>query len=53
MSGYKALIGKVAPSFRLKKHDGGNLEVKPGETGLPLILFFYPESGQYDCPSEG
>lgn len=46
MSGYRALIGKVAPSFKLKNYDGEDYEVNPGKTGLPLVIFFYPESGK-------
>ncbi|KAF9454712.1 peroxiredoxin Q [Macrolepiota fuliginosa MF-IS2] len=49
MSGYKALIGKAAPPFKLKNYDGEDYDVKPGETGLPLAIFFYPESGSYGC----
>lgn len=47
MSGYKSLIGKAAPPFKLKNHDGQDYDVKPGETNLPLVIFFYPESGKY------
>lgn len=46
MPGYKDLIGKAAPSFTLKNYDGEDYEVNPGQTGLPLVIFFYPESGQ-------
>lgn len=47
MSNYKSLIGKSAPSFKLKNYDGQDYEVNPGKTDLPLVIFFYPESGQY------
>ena len=47
MSNYKSLIGKSAPPFKLKNYDGQDYGVNPGKTGLPLVIFFYPESGQY------
>jgi peroxiredoxin Q/BCP len=50
MSGYSGMIGKAAPSFKLKNHSGEDYDVKPGETGLPMVIFFYPESGQYFQP---
>ncbi|KAL9711023.1 hypothetical protein Ac2012v2_005563 [Leucoagaricus gongylophorus] len=52
MSNYKSLIGTSAPSFKLKNHDGQDYEVNPGKTGLPLVIFFYPESGSYGCTQE-
>jgi peroxiredoxin Q/BCP len=47
MSGYKGLIGKAAPQFKLKNYDGHDYDVKPGEKGIPLVIFFYPEAGEY------
>ena len=46
MSGYKALIGKAAPPFKLKNYDGNDYDVKPGEKGIPLVIFFYPQAGE-------
>jgi peroxiredoxin Q/BCP len=45
MTGYKSMINKKAPPFKLKNYDGEEYDVKPGESGLPLVIFFYPESG--------
>ena len=39
-----SLIGKVAPAFTLKNHDGTDYEFKP-ESGTPTAIFFYPKSG--------
>ena len=39
-----SLIGKAAPVFTLKNHDGKDYEFKP-ETGAPTAIFFYPKSG--------
>ncbi|KAF5360469.1 hypothetical protein D9756_004729 [Leucocoprinus leucothites] len=52
MSGFKSLIGKPAPPFKLKNYDGQDYDVSPGKTGLPLVIFFYPESGSYGCTRE-
>jgi hypothetical protein len=41
-----SLIGKVAPAFTLKNHDGTDYEFKP-EGGAPTAIFFYPKSGTY------
>ncbi|EKM79444.1 hypothetical protein AGABI1DRAFT_114007 [Agaricus bisporus var. burnettii JB137-S8] len=49
MSGYKALIGKAAPPFKLKNYDGNDYDVKPGEKGIPLVIFFYPQAGSFGC----
>lgn len=42
---HASLIGQQAPSFTLTNYNGEDLTVKPGESGLPIILFFYPNSG--------
>lgn len=39
-----SLIGKVAPAFTLKNHDGTDYEFKP-EGSAPTAIFFYPKSG--------
>ena len=39
-----SLIGKIAPTFTLKNHDGTDFEFKP-EGGTPAAIFFYPKSG--------
>ncbi|KXN88244.1 Peroxiredoxin Q, chloroplastic [Leucoagaricus sp. SymC.cos] len=49
MSGYRSLIGKLAPSFKLKNYDGKEYDANAGESGLPLVIFFYPESGSFHC----
>ncbi|KAM6494222.1 Thioredoxin-like fold [Amanita muscaria] len=41
--------GTKAPSFSLINHEGETVHVRPGETGLPLALLFYPESGSMGC----
>jgi peroxiredoxin Q/BCP len=46
MSKYKALIGKAAPQFKLKNYDGSDYDVKPGEKGIPMVIFFYPQAGE-------
>ncbi|KAJ3564565.1 hypothetical protein NP233_g8214 [Leucocoprinus birnbaumii] len=52
MSDYKSLIGKPAPAFKLKNYDGEEYDVSPGKTGLPLVIFFYPESGSFGCTKQ-
>lgn len=39
------LIGKPAPALTLLNHDGETHTMTPGATGVPIALFFYPESG--------
>jgi peroxiredoxin Q/BCP len=39
-----SLIGKAAPAFTLKNHDGKDYEFK-AESGAPTAIFFYPKSG--------
>jgi len=46
-----SLIGKVAPAFTLKNHDGTDYEFKP-EGSAPTAIFFYPKSGSYGCTRE-
>jgi len=46
-----SLIGKVAPAFTLKNHDGADYSFKP-ESGTPTAIFFYPKSGSYGCTRE-
>lgn len=43
--GAQDLVGKPAPSFTLPNYDGESFEFKPGASGLPTALLFYPESG--------
>lgn len=45
------LIGKPAPAFTLKNHDGKDYEFKP-DGGVPTAIFFYPKSGSYGCTRE-
>jgi peroxiredoxin Q/BCP len=46
MTGFEHLIGKPAPAFILPNFDGEPFEYKPGASGLPTALLFYPQSGQ-------
>ncbi|KAF8586290.1 peroxiredoxin Q [Ramaria rubella] len=50
------LTGKDAPSITLPNQDGEETTIKPGSTGTPLALFFYPASGvslgTYGCTKE-
>lgn len=39
-----SLIGKLAPAFTLKNHDGHDYEFNP-EGDTPTAIFFYPKSG--------
>jgi peroxiredoxin len=39
-----SLIGKAAPAFTLKNHDGADYKFKP-DSGSPAAIFFYPKSG--------
>ncbi|TFK40566.1 peroxiredoxin Q [Crucibulum laeve] len=49
---YQSLIGKPAPVLKLPNYDGEIYTLSPGENGLPVALFFYPESGSYGCTKE-
>ncbi|KAF9646928.1 peroxiredoxin Q [Thelephora ganbajun] len=46
-----SLIGKEAPAFTLKNHDGKDYEFKP-DSATPTAIFFYPKSGSYGCTRE-
>lgn len=50
--GAQDLVGKPAPSFTLPNYDGESFEFKPGASGLPTALLFYPESGSYGCTQQ-
>ncbi|RXW22463.1 hypothetical protein EST38_g3387 [Candolleomyces aberdarensis] len=52
MTGFEHLIGKPAPSFTLPNYDGEPFEFKPGASGLPTALLFYPQSGSYGCTQQ-
>ena len=43
----KKLVGKPAPAFSLPNHDGSTFEFKPGSSGRPTAIFFYPQSGAW------
>ncbi|PPQ63624.1 hypothetical protein CVT24_004377 [Panaeolus cyanescens] len=43
------LIGKEAPVITLPDSNGEVFSFKPGQLGIPTVLFFYPESGSYGC----
>ncbi|KIJ54256.1 hypothetical protein M422DRAFT_25194 [Sphaerobolus stellatus SS14] len=47
-----ALIGKEAPTITLPNQDGEEVTIKPGSTGTPTAIFFYPASGTYGCTKE-
>ncbi|KIO20466.1 hypothetical protein M407DRAFT_137165 [Tulasnella calospora MUT 4182] len=46
------LIGKKAPEVTLPSANGAPYDLKPGASGRPLALFFYPASGTYGCTRE-
>lgn len=46
-----SLIGKLAPAFTLKNHDGNDYDFNP-EGDTPTAIFFYPKSGSYGCTRE-
>ncbi|EAU85749.1 hypothetical protein CC1G_04966 [Coprinopsis cinerea okayama7 len=52
MSTFADLIGKEAPAFSLPNHDGDTFEFKPGASGRPTAILFYPESGSYGCTQQ-
>ncbi|KAJ2919192.1 hypothetical protein MD484_g1239, partial [Candolleomyces efflorescens] len=52
MTGFEHLIGKPAPAFTLPNFDGTSFEYKPGASGLPTALLFYPQSGSYGCTQQ-
>ncbi|GLB38493.1 putative redoxin [Lyophyllum shimeji] len=49
---HHTLIGKQAPAISLPNYTGETFTLKPGETGVPTVLFFYPSSGSYGCTKE-
>jgi len=46
------LINKEAPTIVLPNQDGEEVTIKPGSTGKPLAVFFYPASGTLGCTKE-
>jgi len=52
MSPSHFLIGKPAPPLTLPNHDGETYTMTPGANGVPISLFFYPESGSFGCTKE-
>jgi peroxiredoxin Q/BCP len=40
-----ALKNKEAPTITLPNENGEETTIKPGSTGTPLAIFFYPSSG--------
>ncbi|KAJ3775503.1 thioredoxin-like protein [Lentinula raphanica] len=46
---WKELIGKPAPSVTLPNYNGESYTIEPGKDGIPIALFFYPQSGSYGC----
>ncbi|KNZ80927.1 hypothetical protein J132_03627 [Termitomyces sp. J132] len=41
---HAALIGEQAPSLSLPNYTGKTYSLTPGESGNPIVLFFYPSS---------
>jgi peroxiredoxin len=39
-----ALLGKAAPALSLPNADGSTYEFKPGASGKPTAVFFYPKA---------
>ncbi|KAH8825274.1 peroxiredoxin Q [Flagelloscypha sp. PMI_526] len=50
--GHEELIGQKAPAFTLPNYDGTPYAVKPGETGTPIVLIFYPAAGTPACTTQ-
>ncbi|KAI0917012.1 hypothetical protein AcV5_007599 [Taiwanofungus camphoratus] len=46
------LLGKPAPSLSLPNANGKTYTLTPGANGVPIALFFYPESGSFGCTKE-
>ncbi|KAG8858747.1 hypothetical protein FRB96_004884 [Tulasnella sp. 330] len=46
------LIGKRAPEVTLPSATSEPYALKPGSTGRPMAIFFYPASGTYGCTKE-
>lgn len=44
------LIGKKAPEVTLPDANGEPYDLKPGASGRPLALFFYPAAGKIHPP---
>ncbi|KAJ3788355.1 peroxiredoxin Q [Lentinula aff. detonsa] len=49
---WKDLIGKTAPSVTLPNYNSEPYTINPGKDGVPIALFFYPQSGSYGCTKE-
>jgi hypothetical protein len=47
MSKQHALLNQPAPTFSLPNTDGTTYEFKPGATGKPAAVFFYPKAGVF------
>ncbi|KAH8825275.1 peroxiredoxin Q [Flagelloscypha sp. PMI_526] len=50
--GAEELVGQKAPAFTLPNYDGTPYAVKPGETGVPIVLIFYPAAGTPGCTAQ-
>ncbi|KAF8508189.1 thioredoxin-like protein [Hysterangium stoloniferum] len=46
------LVHKEAPTIVLPNQDGKEVTIKPGSSGKPLAVFFYPASGTFGCTKE-
>ncbi|KZT73827.1 AhpC-TSA-domain-containing protein [Daedalea quercina L-15889] len=46
------LIGKPAPALTLPNYNGETYTMTPSANGVPIALFFYPESGSFGCTKE-
>lgn len=42
-----SLLGQPAPTFSLPSADGTTYEFKPGASGKPTAVFFYPKAGAF------
>jgi peroxiredoxin Q/BCP len=52
MSKQHALLNQPAPTFSLPNTDGTTYEFKPGATGKPAAVFFYPKADTFGCTRE-
>jgi peroxiredoxin Q/BCP len=46
------LLGQTAPTLSLPNADGTTYEFKPGASGKPAAVFFYPKADTYGCTKE-
>ncbi|KAF8644533.1 hypothetical protein AX16_008409 [Volvariella volvacea WC 439] len=49
---HQDLIGKPAPTVTLLDQDGQPFTIAPGQKGIPIAIFFYPQSGSYGCTKQ-